>query len=126
VGEWIQHTHNSPHYGGSGVSTTIDDLMKWSKNFFDRRFGGADFYNIMHRTPSFVHGRNNQAFGIYEGNYKGRKYYAWDGGDFGVSTQLIHFPDKQIAIAVLSNIGTGNAAEKANTIADLLIKAKLL
>jgi hypothetical protein len=43
-----------------------------------------------------------------------------------VSTQLIHFPDKQIAIAVLSNIGTGNAAEKANTIADLLIKAKLL
>jgi len=33
----------------------------------------------------------------------------------------MRFPDRQIAIIVLSNIGNGNAAEKAERIADLLI-----
>jgi hypothetical protein len=51
---------------------------------------------------------------------------AWDGGDFGVSSQLIRFPDQKIAIVVLSNLGTGNAAAKANEMADVLIRGGLL
>jgi hypothetical protein len=51
---------------------------------------------------------------------------AWDGGDFGVSSQIIRFPEEKIAIIVLSNIGTGNAAEKTNKIADVLITANIL
>jgi len=120
-GNWIQHNRNSPHYGGSGVVTTINDLMLWSENFFTRKFGGDAFYNLMHRTTHFNNGRDNQAFGLYFGKYKGRTYVAWDGGDFGISTQLIRFQDKQIAIAVLSNIGTGQASAKAENIADVLI-----
>jgi CubicO group peptidase (beta-lactamase class C family) len=120
-GQWIQHPRNSPHYGGSGMVTTINDLMLWSQNFFTRQFGGDAFYNLMHKTIKFNHDRDNQAFGLYFGKYKGITYVAWDGGDFGISSQLIRFPDKQIAIAVLSNIGSGEAYVKAEKIADILI-----
>ncbi|MDB5158229.1 MAG: Serine beta-lactamase-like protein mitochondrial [Mucilaginibacter sp.] len=125
-GSWIQHTRNSPHYGGSGVVSTINDLNKWSENFFTHKFGGKAFYDLMHKTLKFNHDMDNQAFGLYFGKYKNRTYVAWDGGDFGVSSQLIRFPDKKIAIVVLSNLGTGNAAGKADEIADVLIEGGLL
>jgi CubicO group peptidase (beta-lactamase class C family) len=120
---WIQHSRNSPHYGGSGIVTTVNDLMIWSENFFTRKFGGDAFYNLMHKTLRFNHDKDNQAFGLYFGKYKNRTYVAWDGGDYGVSAQLIRFPDKKVAIAVLSNIGTGEAYKKAEDIADVLISA---
>ena len=120
-GEWLQHPRNSPHYGGSGVVTTVNDLIKWSENFFTKKFGGQTFYDLMHRTEKFKNGRDNQAFGLYFDHYKGRNYVAWDGGDYGVSSQLIRFTNKKVAIVVLSNLGTGEAYKKANAIADILI-----
>jgi len=125
-GKWIQHTRNSPHYGGSGVVTTVNDLLLWSENFFTRKFGGDAFYNLMHKTLKFKHDRDNQAFGLYFGQYENRTYVAWDGGDFGVSAQLMRFPDQKTAIVVLSNLGTGEAYKKANDIADVLIANKVL
>lgn len=123
---WIQHPRNSPHYGGSGVNTTINDLIKWEANFFSKRFGGEQFYQLMHRTPRFRHDMDNQAFGLYRGTCKGHTYWAWDGGDYGVSAQIMRFPKERLAIIVLSNIGSGNAAQKAQRIADLLIASHQL
>jgi CubicO group peptidase (beta-lactamase class C family) len=120
-GQWLQHPRNSPHYGGSGVVTTVDNLLIWSRNFFTKKFGGEEFYALMHRTEKFPNGRDNQAFGLYFGAYRGRKFVAWDGGDFGISSQLIRFPDKKLAIVVLSNLGPGEAYKKANEMADILI-----
>lgn len=123
---WIQHPRNSPHFGGSGVSTTVNDLILWEKNFFSLKFGGEKFYRLMHETRHFLNGRDNQAFGLYRAELDSRTYWAWDGGDFGVSAQIIRFPKEQIAIIVLSNIGTGNAAEKAEQIAGILEKIEFL
>jgi CubicO group peptidase (beta-lactamase class C family) len=120
-GVWLQHPRNSPHYGGSGVVATVNDLLKWSENFFTKKFGGEPFYDLMHKTCTFKNGKDNQAFGLYFDNYKGRTYVAWDGGDFGISAQLVRFIDQQVAIVVLSNVGTGNAFKKANAIAAILI-----
>ena len=126
AGTWIQHPRNSPTYGGSGVVTTVNDLMKWSENFFTKKFGGQPFYDLMHKTLKFNNGMDNQAFGLYFGSYKGRTFVAWDGGDFGISSQLTRFPDKKIAIVVLSNLGSGKASQKANEIADVLIDSGYL
>lgn len=119
-GAFIQHPRNSPHYGGSGVMTTIDDLLKWSENMITNDFGGKAFYNLMHQTPQFNHDRNNQAFGLYIGDFNGKKIVAWDGGDWGISAQLLRFPDEGIAIVVLSNLGSGESFRKVNAIADIL------
>lgn len=125
-GEYIQHPRNSPHYGGSGVVTTIDDLLKWSANMTSKSFGGQEFYDLMHKTIKFKHDRDNQAFGLYIGDFNGRKIVAWDGGDWGISSQLLRFPDQDVAIVVLSNLGSGEAFRKVNGIADILMDEGIL
>lgn len=120
-GSYIQHSRNSPHYGGSGVVTTIDDLLKWSENMVNHKFGGKQFYDLMHTTLKFDHDRDNQAFGLYIGDFNGRKIVAWDGGDWGISSQLLRFPNQGIAIIVLSNLGSGEAYRKVNNIGDILV-----
>ncbi|MGB5982783.1 MAG: serine hydrolase domain-containing protein [Nonlabens sp.] len=125
-GDWIQHNRNSPHYGGSGIISTIDDLIKWEQNFFNQKYGGTEFYSLMHQTMQFNHDRKNQAFGLYFGTYKERNFVAWEGATSGISSQIIRFPDQKVAIIVLSNLGSGAASNKANLIADILIKASEL
>lgn len=121
-GEYIQHPRNSPHYGGSGVITTIEDLLKWSENMHTKKFGGQPFYDLIHKTIKFNHERDNQAFGLYIGDFNGKKIIAWDGGDWGISSQLLRFPNEGIAIVVLSNLGSGESFRKVNAIADILIE----
>jgi len=125
-GKYIRHPRNSPHYGGSGVVTTIDDMLKWSANMTSKSFGGQEFYDLMHKTITFNHERDNQAFGLYIGDFNGRKIVAWDGGDWGISSQLLRFPDDGIAIVVLSNLGSGEAFRRVNEIADILVAEGIL
>jgi CubicO group peptidase (beta-lactamase class C family) len=125
-GQYIQHPRTSPHYGGSGIKTTVQDLLNWSENMLTKKLGGKEFYELMHKTIQFEHKRDNQAFGLYHGSYRGRKTVAWDGGDWGISSQLIRFPEKGVAIIVLSNLGSGEAFRKANEIADILIQEGIL
>jgi len=125
-GKYIQHHRNAPHYGGSGVITTVEDLLKWSKNMDSKEFGGEEFYQLMHHTPKFKHDRNNQAFGLYLGDFNGHQIVAWDGGDWGISSQLLRFPQQGVAIVVLSNLGSGESYRKANQIADILFEEGIL
>ncbi len=125
-GNLIQQHRNSPHYGGSGVYSSVNDLALWSIDLIQKKTFPKEFYEIMLNTPSFDHDRNNQAFGLYFSNYKDRKKISWDGGDWGFSTELAHFPDQKISIICLSNIGSGRSFEKVNQIADLLIEANKL
>ena len=125
-GDYIKHHRNSPHYGGSGVMSTIEDLLKWSNNMVTQEFGGEPFYDLMHECVKFKHDRDNQAFGLYFGDYNGRKTVAWDGGDWGISSQLVRFPDHGVAIIVLSNLGSGESFRKAEEIANILIQHEII
>lgn len=122
-GAFVQHPRTSPHYGGSGVMTTVEDLMRWAINFHTKEVGGEPFYRLMQQTMKFAHDRDNQALGLYIGDFNGRKIVAWDGGDWGISSQLMRFPEEGIAIICLSNLGSGEAFRKVNQIADILIEA---
>ena len=125
-GDYIQHHRNAPHYGGSGVISTVEDLLKWVGNMHTKKFGGQTLYDQIHLTPEFEHGRNNQAMGLYFGDFNGRKMIAWDGGDYGISAQIARFPEQGLAIIVLSNLGTGAAYQKVNQIGDILSDAGIL
>jgi len=71
--------------------TTIEDILLWSKNMVSKD-------DMMHHTPTFDHDRRNQAFGLYIGDFNGREIVAWDGSDYGISSQLLRFPLEEVAI----------------------------
>ena len=118
---YLQLPRNSPHYGGSGMYTTLDDLGKWLANFATKEFGGKAFYDQMHQTMEFEHDKTNDAFGLFFGDFNGRSMVAYEGGDWGFSSFMMRFPDNELSIVVLSNIGTGRAASKAYQIMDILV-----
>ena len=122
---WTAHPRTSPHYGGSGVHTTLEDLARWDRNFYTRQFGGAAFYALMHRRERFRHAKDDDAFGLVFGRYKGLSTVWYEGGDLGFSSYMVRFPDQRTTVVVLSNLGSGHAGTYARRVADVVLAADI-
>jgi CubicO group peptidase (beta-lactamase class C family) len=126
-GEYLQVHRNSPHYGGSGVFTSINDWYLWDRNFYTRQMGGFPFNNLMHLRMQFGHDKKNDAFGLVFGDYKGEEMIWYAGGDIGFNSYVMRFPGQSLTIVCFSNLGIGGNAEKmAKHVADVLIADHVL
>ena len=126
-GNYLQAQRNSPHYGGSGVFTSINDWYLWDKNFYTHTVGGKAFYDLMHKRMKFSHDKDNDAFGLVFGEYKGEEIIWYAGGDIGFNSYVMRFPKQQLTIVCFSNIDIGGNAERmAKQVADILAENQLL
>ncbi|MEM0992251.1 MAG: serine hydrolase domain-containing protein [Bacteroidota bacterium] len=123
---FLQIHRNSPHYGGSGVYTTMNDLKKWIANFETKAFGGQQFYDLLHQTMKFEHDKTNDAFGLVFGDFNGHEIVWYEGGDWGFSSYLMRFPKNGLTVVCFSNLGTGNARQYVNQIVDILVEDELI
>jgi CubicO group peptidase (beta-lactamase class C family) len=123
-GGFTHHPRVSPHYGGSGVFSTIEDLARWEESFRTHALGGPELTALQLSTMKFDHAKANDAFGLVWGEYKGHRTLWYEGGDLGFSSYLLRFPDLDFSIIVLSNLGTGRAADRARKIADVLLAGR--
>lgn len=126
-GSYLQTHRNAPHYGGSGVLTSINDWYLWDKNFYTQLIGGKPFYDLMHKRMKFSYEKDNDAFGLVFGKYEGEDMIWYAGGDIGFNSYVMRFPKQQITIVCFSNLGLGGNAEKmAMKVADILVESKIL
>jgi len=123
---FLQIHRNSPHYGGSGVYTSLEDFKKWIDNFETRVLGGDDFYHLMHKRMPFSHDKTNDALGLVFGDYNGHEMIWYEGGDWGYSSYMMRFPQDKVTIICLSNLGEGNAANYARQVMDILIEDEIV
>lgn len=70
----------------------------------------------------FQHDRTNDAFGLVWGNHRGHRTLWYEGGDLGFSSYMVRLPDDEVTVIVLSNLGTGRAADHARRVLDALLK----
>lgn len=120
-GGYQQELRRSPHFGGSGLFTTVEDLARWDRNFTTHQVGGAELNELLLRTMRFEHDKVNDAFGLVWGTYRGLRTIWYEGGDLGFSSYMVRLPDRQLTVIVLSNIGTGGAAAQAQRVLDILL-----
>lgn len=123
---YLQINRNSPHYGGSGVYTSLEDMLKWQRNFETREFGGDAFYELMHRRMKFEHEKDNDAFGLFFGDFNGHEIVAYEGGDWGFSSYAMRFTKEKAIVVCFSNLGTGQAQSHAHQLLDALVEAGIL
>ena len=121
-GGFQKHDRISPHYGGSGLHTTLADLFLWDQSFYSHKLGGAELTALLESRMSFDHPKNNDAFGLVWGEYRGLKNLWYEGGDLGFSSYMARFPTERFTVIVLSNLGSGNARDYAHKILELFIK----
>jgi CubicO group peptidase (beta-lactamase class C family) len=113
-GGFRQEIRRSPHFGGSGVFTTVVDLAKWDQSLRDHRLGGPELTALLFSTRRFRHDKANDAFGLVWGEFERRRSLWYEGGDLGFSSYMAHLPDDGVTVIVLSNLGTGRAADRAS------------
>ena len=124
-GGFHKHDRLSPHYGGSGLHTTLEDLSIWDQSFYTHALGGDGLTALLESTMRFDHPKSNDAFGLVWGEYQGMRYLWYEGGDLGFSSYMARFPNERFTVIVLSNLGTGNARDYARKILDVFYQPGL-
>ena len=117
---WVRLVRVAPHFGGSGVFTTLNDLLLWDRNWYTGTVGGPQFTELMDKRIKFQHDKDNDAFGLVWRSNFGYPMLDYSGGDTDTSTYMARFPQQHFTIICLSNMPLGDAEGKANALLDLL------
>jgi CubicO group peptidase (beta-lactamase class C family) len=117
---WARLVRVAPHFGGSGVFTTLDDLLLWDRNWYAGTLAGPRFTALMNKRMKFEHDKDNDALGLVWRSSYGQAMLDYSGGDTDASTYMARFPEQRFTIVCLSNMPLGDAEGKAHAVLDLL------
>jgi CubicO group peptidase (beta-lactamase class C family) len=102
-----------PNYdlnGPTNLQTTVEDLMRWNRNFDLKKVGGEAALSAMLTTaPASSQGSEAYGLGLYVGTDNGYPVIEHDGRDAGYRSHFIRFPEQKLAIALLSNLALPDA-----------------
>ncbi|AXC10049.1 Beta-lactamase [Acidisarcina polymorpha] len=117
---WARLVRVAPHFGGSGVFTTLNDLLLWDRNWYAGTLAGPQFNELMNKRMKFEHDKDNDALGLVWRSSYGHPLLDYSGGDTDTSTYMARFPEQHFTIICLSNMPLGDAEGKAHEVLDLL------
>ena len=86
--------------GSTGINSTADDLVRWSKNFENPKVGNQ---KLLQRMSERTKNSGGYALGQEFKNYRGVNIACHGGGDAGYRSYLIRVPDKKLTVVVLGN-----------------------
>ncbi|MGB3457682.1 MAG: serine hydrolase domain-containing protein [Litorimonas sp.] len=118
-GGLIQIRRNAPHYGGSGVLTSMSDWSLWLDEMLTHETFGQAFWETMTRTQTFAHDKNNDAFGLVHGRMGDFDTLWYSGGDIDASSYMVAVPSEGFAIACFANNPMDSCE---NRVAELFVK----
>jgi CubicO group peptidase (beta-lactamase class C family) len=108
--------------GDGNLLTTVEDLAKWDRNFYDNKVGGDGFSQQMLTRAKLNNGEEiSYAFGLGTDEYKGLKAVAHGGGFMGFRTEMIRFPEQRFTVICLCNVGAANPGALARQVADIYL-----
>ena len=109
-------------YGNGGLLTTVDDLLKWNRNFDRPIVGDAAFVDALQTRARFTDGgTHGSALGLYVDTYQGVREVDHSGGGLGYAGHLGRYPDQQVSVAVMCNLEGANVTAMAKSVARLFL-----
>ncbi|HMJ64644.1 MAG TPA: serine hydrolase domain-containing protein, partial [Candidatus Binatia bacterium] len=110
--------------GSSSLFITAEDMGKWLINFQTERVGGRNAFGRMYEPGKLNGGKKldfNYGFGVVLGDYHGARMISHGGAWAGYRSFVLHIPEKQFGVAILSNTSDMREAGIATKIADLYL-----
>ncbi|MGB6231009.1 MAG: serine hydrolase domain-containing protein [Litorimonas sp.] len=118
-GGWVLIRRNAPHYGGSGVLTSLSDWSLWLEEMLSHETFGEEFWTLMRRTQTFEHDKANDAFGLVHGRLGEFDTLWYEGGDIDASSYMVALPSEGAALACFANDPSESCRERVmNAFAD--------
>jgi hypothetical protein len=117
---------NYANVGATSLFTTASDLVLWLDNFRDPKVGGAAGVARMQEEGVLSDGKKTHyGLGIALDPYRGLKAISHGGGDAGYRSEVIWFPEQELGVAVISNLGSFNPDRMAKSVAEVYIGDKM-
>jgi len=111
------------YVGAGNIFTTVEDMSKWLINFDYPKVGDKELISHLTRYTISMDksGKDLYSLGRILSNYRGLKYFWHGGGGNGYTAQIVHFPEYQFGVIVLSNFIYGGVYGRARQIADIYL-----
>lgn len=112
--------------GATSLSTTVDDLVLWDRNFDDAKLGGRKLLDEMQTVGEVNGGRKlGYASGLVRGKHRGLDTVGHGGADAGYRSEQLRVPGERFSVIVLANAGSFDAGGISRKIADIYLNTKL-
>lgn len=112
--------------GATSLFTTVEDLLRWARNFLDPVLGGQAVMEQMQELGELNSGRKiPYAFGLGIRNHRGLRMVSHGGADAGFRSWLGIFPEQGFAVVVLSNLGSMSPNRLGLQVAELYLEEEM-
>jgi CubicO group peptidase (beta-lactamase class C family) len=119
---WLKHFNI---YGDGGIVTTLNDLAKWDKNFYQDRVGEKGLVQMLLTRGRLSNQKEiHYAFGLELDTHNGYRVVKHNGGMLGFNVDMVRFPDEKLTVIVLGNSQDASVTGLAFDVADRLLPAK--
>ena len=106
----------------SSLNTTIDDFIRWMRNYETGQVGGEDILRTMVRPGVLTGGDTlDYAHGLSVADYRGLPTFGHGGSWVGYRTNFVRFPDQNLSIVVFCNVSDCDPAGRARRVAEVYI-----
>lgn len=114
---WDRAPLNTEYVGATNLNTTLDDFIKWARNFFRPVVGDAALLQHIVQPGSLTDGSKvNYAYGLTRARLAGHELVMHTGSDAGYSAIITHHLASRRSLVMLANM----AAEPRSTAEDIL------
>jgi CubicO group peptidase (beta-lactamase class C family) len=119
----IEHVH-----GNGGLLTTVADLLRWDRavaagGLGADELGGAAFVRLMHEQGVLNDGETiAYAAGLVIGDRDGVPQVSHTGATSGYRAFLGRYPEQDLSVALLCNVGSVNPGTVGGQVVDLLLE----
>jgi CubicO group peptidase (beta-lactamase class C family) len=112
--------------GDGAVNTSIEDLFLWDRNFYEPRVGTAEILARMQTPGKLQSGKSiTYGLGLMMRDFRGLKTVSHGGSWAGYRAELLRFPEEQLSVACLCNLGRTNPSELARRVAEVYLGSRM-
>jgi CubicO group peptidase (beta-lactamase class C family) len=112
--------------GDGAVQTTIEDLWLWDQNFYYPRVGTKEMLALMQTPGTLQSGKPiHYGLGLSMATYRGLEIVSHGGSWAGYRAELLRFPDEELSVACLCNLGETNPSELARKVASVYLSDRM-
>src|SRR6185295_1314047 len=110
-------------FGNGGLLTTVGDLLIWNENLnTGAKLGGKAYVDEMHTQGVLNSGQQiAYASAIQIGTFQGTKSVSHTGSTNGFRAFLARYPEQQVSVALLCNIGAVNPGAVGQQVASIFL-----